>query len=51
MDEHYLVFVKKNKFSLVAERVLKEGLNVRQLEKLVQKMNEDVPRETKTEKA
>ena len=41
---------KKEQISLVAERVLKEGLNVRQLEKLVQKMNEDVPRETKTEK-
>jgi ParB family transcriptional regulator, chromosome partitioning protein len=31
----------------VAEKVLKEGLNVRQLERLVQKMNENVPRETK----
>ena len=31
----------------VAERVLKEGLNVRQLESLVQKMNDNVPRETK----
>jgi ParB family chromosome partitioning protein len=41
---------KKEQIALVAERVLKEGLNVRQLEKLVQKMNEDVPRETKTEK-
>ena len=38
---------KKEQIPLVAERVLKEGLNVRQLEKLVQKLNEDVPRETK----
>lgn len=38
---------KKEQILLVAERVLKEGLNVRQLEKLVQKLNEDVPRETK----
>lgn len=42
---------KKEQIFLVAERVLKEGLNVRQLEKLVQRLNEDVPRETKpTEK-
>ena len=41
---------KKEKIPLVAEQVLREGLNVRQLEKLVQKMNEDVPRETKKEK-
>ena len=38
---------KKEQIILVAERVLKEGLNVRQLEKLVQRLNEDVPRETK----
>lgn len=38
---------KKEQILLVAERVLKEGLNVRQLEKLVQRLNEDVPRETK----
>lgn len=38
---------KKEQILLVAERVLKEGLNVRQLEKLVQKLNEDVSRETK----
>ena len=38
---------RKEQILLVAERVLKEGLNVRQLEKLVQKLNEDVPRETK----
>lgn len=41
---------KKEQILLVAEQILKEGLNVRQLEKLVQKMNDDVPRETKTEK-
>ncbi|HJF31734.1 MAG TPA: ParB/RepB/Spo0J family partition protein [Sporosarcina psychrophila] len=42
---------KKEQIALVAERTLKEGLNVRQLEKLVQRMNEDVPRETKPEKS
>ena len=41
---------KKEQILLVAEQVLKEGLNVRQLEKLVQKLNDDVPRETKVEK-
>ncbi len=41
---------KKEQILLVAEQVLKEGLNVRQLEKLVQKLNDDVPRETKAEK-
>lgn len=38
---------KKEQIIVVAERVLKEGLNVRQLERLVQVLNEDVPRETK----
>ncbi|MBO1912985.1 ParB/RepB/Spo0J family partition protein, partial [Microvirga sp. 3-52] len=37
----------KEQMHVVAERVLKEGLNVRQLERLVQKINENVPRETK----
>ncbi len=41
---------KKEKIALLAEQVLKDGLNVRQLEKLVQTLNEDVPRETKKEK-
>jgi ParB family transcriptional regulator, chromosome partitioning protein len=41
---------KKEQIAFVAEQILKEGLNVRQLERLVQKMNEDVPRETKKEK-
>lgn len=39
---------KKEQIPLVAERVLREGLNVRQLERLVQNLNEDVPRETKS---
>ena len=30
-----------------ADRILRENLNVRQLEKLVQRINEDVQRETK----
>ena len=34
----------------VAEKVIKEGLNVRQLEKLVQELNANVPRETKKPK-
>lgn len=38
---------KKEQIIPVANRVLKEGLNVRQLEKLVQNINENVPRETK----
>lgn len=38
---------KKEQMIPTAERVLKEGLNVRQLEKLVQNLNENVPRETK----
>ena len=37
----------KEQMKAVAERVLKEGLNVRQLERLVQTINENVPRETK----
>ncbi|MFD1204267.1 MULTISPECIES: ParB/RepB/Spo0J family partition protein [Sporosarcina] len=41
---------KKEQIIAVAERTIKENLNVRQLEKLVQKLNEDVPRETKKEK-
>ena len=40
----------KEQILFVAERTLKEALNVRQLERLVQSMNEDVPRETKPEK-
>lgn len=40
---------KKTQILPIAERTLKEGLNVRQLERLVQNLNEDVPRETKKE--
>lgn len=38
---------KKEQIIPIAEKVLKEGLNVRQLEKLVQNLNENVPRETR----
>ena len=31
----------------MVEKVIKEGLNVRQLEQLIQQLNENVPRETK----
>ncbi|MBW3110484.1 MULTISPECIES: ParB/RepB/Spo0J family partition protein [Bacillaceae] len=37
---------KKN-LSPVVNRILKESLNVRQLEKIIQELNENVPRETK----
>lgn len=40
----------KVKLSLVVEKVIKEGLNVRQLEHFIQQMNENVSRETKNEK-
>ncbi|WP_110928047.1 ParB/RepB/Spo0J family partition protein [Bacillus massiliglaciei] len=38
---------KKNQLSAVAEKMIKEGMNVRQLEQYIQKLNEGVPRETK----
>ncbi|BAQ09433.1 stage 0 sporulation protein j [Bacillus sp. OxB-1] len=41
---------RKEQILPVAERTIEEGLNVRQLEKLVQRLNEDVPRETKQDK-
>ncbi|ARK21751.1 chromosome partitioning protein ParB [Sporosarcina sp. P26b] len=41
---------KKEQILAIAEKIKTEGLNVRQLEKLVQRLNEDVPRETKKEK-
>ncbi|WP_313892708.1 ParB/RepB/Spo0J family partition protein [Psychrobacillus sp.] len=42
---------KKKNISLIMEKTIKENLNVRQLEALVQRLNENVPRETKkTEK-
>jgi ParB family transcriptional regulator, chromosome partitioning protein len=37
---------KKN-LSMIVNRILKESLNVRQLEKIIQELNENVPRETK----
>ena len=37
---------QKKLIPVIAEKVMKDGLNVRQLESLVQKMNEDVSRET-----
>jgi ParB family transcriptional regulator, chromosome partitioning protein len=42
---------KKTKIPLIVEKILKENLNVRQLERLIQQLNENVSRETKkTEK-
>jgi ParB family transcriptional regulator, chromosome partitioning protein len=41
---------KKDKQPVLVEKILKEGLNVRQLEQLIQQMNEIVPRETKKDK-
>lgn len=41
---------KKEQILLIAEKTIQEGLNVRQLERLVHKLNEDVPRETKSKK-
>ena len=38
---------RKGKMESIAEQTVKEGLNVRQLERLVQQINENVPRETK----
>jgi ParB family chromosome partitioning protein len=38
---------KKESITKVVDRVLKDGLNVRQLEQLIQELNEHVPRETK----
>ncbi len=38
---------KKINLSILVNRILKESLNVRQLERLIQEMNENVPRETK----
>ena len=47
MVVHFLVFEKRNQFRIVVEKILKEGLNVRQLEQLIQQLNENVSRETK----
>ena len=38
---------QKNKLPAIVEKVVKENLNVRQLERLIQQLNEDVSRETK----
>ncbi|MCQ6280224.1 ParB N-terminal domain-containing protein [Bacillus sp. EB600] len=38
---------QKNKLPAIVEKIIKENLNVRQLEKLVQLLNENVSRETK----
>lgn len=40
----------KNKLPAIVNKLLKEHLNVRQLEKLIQQSNENVPRETKPPK-
>jgi ParB family transcriptional regulator, chromosome partitioning protein len=37
---------KKDKIQAVVDKVMKEGLSVRQLEQLIQQLNEHVPRET-----
>ncbi|MEC1154629.1 ParB/RepB/Spo0J family partition protein [Cytobacillus horneckiae] len=41
---------KKNLLKSVVEKTLKESLNVRQLEQLIQQLNKEVPRETKKPK-
>lgn len=41
---------KKDKLNLLAEKIMKEQMNVRQVELLVQQMNENVPRETNKKK-
>ncbi|MDR7000010.1 ParB/RepB/Spo0J family partition protein [Neobacillus niacini] len=38
---------QKEKLPILVEKVINEGLNVRQLEKLIQQLNENVSRETK----
>lgn len=40
----------KEKMSALLEKVLQEKMNVRELEKLIQRLNENVPRETKRKK-
>ncbi|BBP93588.1 hypothetical protein BsIDN1_72060 [Bacillus safensis] len=42
---------KKEAGAFGKEKIVDEGLNVRQVEKLVQQLNENVPRETKKKKA
>jgi len=41
---------KKDKIKPVVDKVIKEQLNVRQLEQLVNNLNKNVPRETKNQK-
>ncbi|MEK3973140.1 ParB/RepB/Spo0J family partition protein [Bacillus sp. FSL M7-0558] len=41
----------KNKLAPLIKKIVDEGLNVRQVEKLVQQLNENVPRETKKKEA
>ncbi|MEK4654432.1 ParB/RepB/Spo0J family partition protein [Niallia sp. FSL W8-0954] len=41
----------KDKLPAIVDKIIKDGLNVRQLEQLIQQLNENVPRETKKEKA
>ncbi|QNP16467.1 ParB/RepB/Spo0J family partition protein [Bacillus pumilus] len=41
----------KNKLAPLVKKIVNEGLNVRQVEKLVQQLNENVPRETKKKEA
>jgi ParB family transcriptional regulator, chromosome partitioning protein len=41
---------QKDKIQAVADKTVKEGLNVRQLELLIQELNQDVPREPKKKK-
>ncbi|WP_366596740.1 ParB/RepB/Spo0J family partition protein [Bacillus pumilus] len=41
----------KNKLAPLLKKIVDEGLNVRQVEKLVQQLNENVPRETKKKEA
>ncbi|WP_079505963.1 ParB/RepB/Spo0J family partition protein [Mesobacillus jeotgali] len=41
---------KKDKLPVLVDKILKDGMNVRQLEQLIQQMNEIVPRETNKEK-
>lgn len=41
----------KNKLAPLVKKIVDEGLNVRKVEKLVQQLNENVPRETKKKEA
>ena len=45
-----LALKNKEKLNAVVEKVLKEKMNVRQLEQYIHQLNENVPRETKTKK-